>query len=274
MSDKTRIYSAIATAIIVIIVIVWMNFDHIVLKVNDREWPPRHDSEITIDDEYAEILDLPRPRLRPSEDPAKAYNETPADNKAESAPETGMETVDQGTPGEAPEPVVQDRPSSVKVEKKEKPKKQGPSAEELKKQEQQRLEEQARRKATRQTQNAFRNSGKNATTNNGRNEGEAGNPKGSASSVNGRGTGRVGGGWSMPAYNAVPSTVTGTVEMMVKIDREGRVKSVTFQGGDAPAATDRAVRAACEREVRSRRFTRPDSNAPEESTAYITYRFR
>ena len=34
------------------------------------------------------------------------------------------------------------------------------------------------------------------------------------------------------------------------------------------------IRAACEREVRSRVFTRSDDNAPEESTAYITYRFR
>lgn len=78
----------------------------------------------------------------------------------------------------------------------------------------------------------------------------------------------------MPSYNSVPSTVTGSVVMMVKIDRNGRVKSVTFRGGDAPAATSPEVRAACEREVRSRIFTRSDDNAPEESTAYITYRFR
>jgi hypothetical protein len=62
--------------------------------------------------------------------------------------------------------------------------------------------------------------------------------------------------------------------MMVKIDRNGKVKSVSFQGGDAPAATNPKVRAACEREVRSRNFTRSDNDAPEESTAYITYRFR
>lgn len=78
----------------------------------------------------------------------------------------------------------------------------------------------------------------------------------------------------IPAYGKVPSTVTGSVKMMLKIDRTGRVTSVTFQGGDAPAATDPAVRRAVEAEVRARRFTRADDNAPEESTAYVTYTFR
>ena len=79
----------------------------------------------------------------------------------------------------------------------------------------------------------------------------------------------------MPRYNEVPTTVTGSIELMVKIDRSGKVTSVSFLGGDAPAATNASVRSACEREVRSRRFSRPDpDNAPEESTAYITYRFR
>lgn len=271
MSDKPRIYSVIATLLIVAGVILWMTCDTLSLSLKDRTWPPKHDSEIVLDDEYAELLDLPMPKTPKISDPTPAMNETTENNKAEAAPETGMETADQGEPADAPEPVVQDKPSPVKVTKKDKPVKQGPSAEELKKQK----EEAARRKATLQTQNAFRNAGKNNTDNRGREEGNAGRPDGSESAVNGRGTGRVGGGWSMPRYNTVPSTVTGSVELMVKIDRTGSVKSVSFLGGDAPAATTPSVRAACEREVRSRRFSRPDpDNAPEESTAYITYRFR
>lgn len=269
MHDRSRTYAATGTILIVIAVLTWMTLDRISLDSRDREWPPRHDSEIVID-EYAEIIDLPMPKLPSSSDPAPAKSDVQADNLAEVAPETGMETVDQGNPGEAPTTVTQSHPSPVKVENKEIQKPQGPSAEELKRQ---REEKEARRKATRQTQNAFRNSGKNNTTNAGKTAGDAGKPTGSTSAVNGRGTGRVGGGWSMPSYNEVPSTVTGSVIMMVKIDRTGRVTSVTFQGGDAPAATNPSVRAACEKEVRAKRFTRSDDNAPEESTAYITYRF-
>ncbi len=224
-----------------------------------------------IDDEYAEIIDLPRPKSKKIADPTPAQTETPVDNLAEAAPQTGMEVVDQGTPGEAPEPVTQSAPSPVKVQKQPQPKPQGPSAEELKRQKE---EQEARRKATNLAQSAFRNAGKNNTDNNGKTPGDAGRPNGTQSSVNGRGTGNVGGGWIMPRYNDVPSTVTGSVVMMVKIDRNGKVKSVSFQGGDAPAATDPKVRAACEREVRSRNFSRNDNDAPEESTAYITYRFR
>lgn len=272
MSDKPRLYSLAATVLIVAGVIVWMMCDTLSLNLSDRTWPPKHDSEIVLDEEYAELLDLPVPKTTRISAPSPAMNETVENNKSEAAPETGMETVDAGEPADAPEPVVQDKPSPVKTVKKEKPVKQGPSAEELKKQKE---EEAARRKATSQTQNAFRNAGKNNTTNRGRNEGNSGRPDGSESAVNGRGTGRVGGGWSMPRYAEVPSTVTGSVELMVKIDRTGKVTSVSFLGGDAPAATTASVRSACEREVRSRRFSRPDpDNAPEESTAYITYRFR
>lgn len=269
MSDKPRIYSLIATVVIVACIILWMMCDTLTLSLYNRTWPPRHDSEIIIDDEYAELLDLPVPKtISPT---SKAYNETETDNKADAAPESGMETVDQGEPADAPEPVVQDKPSPVQTPKKDKPVKQGPSPEEIKRQQE---EEEARRKATASTVNAFRNAGKNNTTNRGKTEGNAGSPEGSQSAVNGRSTGRVGGGWAMPKYNTVPSTVTGSVELMVKIDRQGNVKSVSFIGGDAPAATTPSVRAACEREVRARRFSRPDpDNAPEEATAYITYKF-
>lgn len=271
MVSNTRIYSAVGTSIVVALVVAWMMIDTITLGDGEKKWPPKRDSEIVIDDEYVELLDLPRPKSPKIADPTPAYSETVENNLAEAAPQTGMEVVDQGTPGEAPEPVTQQAPSEVKVVKREQPKPQGPSAEELKKQQE---EAEARRKANAQTQSAFRNAGKNNTDNRGKTPGDAGRPNGTESAVNGRGTGNVGGGWSMPRYNDVPSTVTGSVEIQVKIDRTGKVKSVRFVGGDAPAATDPKVRAACEREVRSRNFTRSDDNAPEESTAYITYRFR
>ena len=62
--------------------------------------------------------------------------------------------------------------------------------------------------------------------------------------------------------------------LSVKIDKSGHVTAVTFTGGTPPAATNRDLRAAVEREVRSRRFTRSDDNAPDEATAHITYIFK
>lgn len=271
MANRSRIFSLIATIILIAVVVTWMMTDYISLGDADKKWPPKRDSEIVLDDEYAEIIDLPRPKNVKAADPSPAYNEEVADNLSEAAPQTGFETVDKGSPGEAPEPVTQTRPSEVKVVKQEQTKPQGPSAEELKKQKE---EEEARRKATSLAQSAFRNNGKNNTTNQGKDPGDAGRPTGEASALNGTGTGRVGGGWAMPRYADVPSTVTGSIKVIVKIDRSGNVISVKFDGGEAPAATDAKVRASVEREVRSRKFTRSDNNAPDESTAYITYRFR
>lgn len=79
----------------------------------------------------------------------------------------------------------------------------------------------------------------------------------------------------MPRYSPVTSTVTGSVKMVVTINRNGEVTDVRFDGGDAPAATNTAVRNACAAEVRRHKFTRsnPDT-APESSKAYITYTFK
>ncbi|MDE6368837.1 MAG: hypothetical protein K2K94_06325, partial [Muribaculaceae bacterium] len=134
MMSRSRIYSGIATAIVVVIVIAWMMLDTISLSLGDKTWPPKRDSEIVIDDEYAEIIDLPKPKSKQIADPIPAKNDVVANNLAEAAPQSGMEVVDQGTPGDAPAPVTQTAPSPVQVEKQPQTEPQGPSSEDLKKQ--------------------------------------------------------------------------------------------------------------------------------------------
>ena len=58
--------------------------------------------------------------------------------------------------------------------------------------------------------------------------------------------------------------------------RRGERLQVTAEivGGAAPAATDRDLCNRVLAEVRARRFTRTDDNAPESATAYITYTFK
>lgn len=267
--DRTRLYSALLTLAVCCLILLWLMLGHIDMRRTDREWPPKHTSEITVE-EFAEIIDLPKSYAPAADIPAPAPLPEKSNAAAEPTPESGHHVADQGKPADAPATVTSKQPSPVKATTKT-PEKSGPTAEELKKQQ----EEEARRRATANTVNAFKNAtGSNNTASAGKTAGNAGAPSDKASALNGRGTGSAGGGWVIPAYSKVPSTVTGSVKMMLKIDRTGRVTSVTFQGGDAPAATDPAVRRAVEAEVRARRFTRADDNAPEQSTAYITYTFK
>lgn len=92
--------------------------------------------------------------------------------------------------------------------------------------------------------------------------------------ISGTGIGSVSGGWIMPEYAKVPSTVTGSIRFRVNIDHKGQVNSIKFAGGDNPAASDPRLRQAVESEIRSRQFTRGNSPAPEDATAFITFRFR
>lgn len=270
---RIRLYSAVATALVCLLILCGLLLGHVEMRRNSREWPPKRTGEITVE-EFAEIIDLPQTSAPAADNPAPAPLPETENNRAEPTPESGHDVEDRGEPAEAPATVTSRQPSPVKAKTK-KPEKTGPTPEELRRREQKKLEDEARRRATADTRNAFQNArGKNNTASDGRRPGNAGAPSDAASALNGRGTGYAGGGWRIPAYAKVPSTVTGSVKMMLKIDRQGRVTSVSFQGGDAPAATDPAVRRAVEAEVRSRRFTRSDDNAPEESTAYITYTFK
>ena len=253
MTSSKRLYPALITLAVCILIALWLGLGHLDMRRTDREWPPRHHSDITMEEEFAEIIDLPMSPAPAQDNPAPVPLPEPAEGQAEPAPESGHHVDDAGIPAEAPATTAS-------------------SKEEL---EQQRREEEARRRATANTQNAFRNAtGNAAAASTGKKPGQGGAPSDVASALNGRGSGSAGGGWIIPAYAKVPSSVTGSVKMRLTIDRTGRVTSVTFQGGDAPAATDAAVRRAVEAEVRARRFTRHDDNAPEESTAYITYTFK
>lgn len=100
-------------------------------------------------------------------------------------------------------------------------------------------------------------------------DGQAGAGAGS-----GAGSGTVGGGWIMPHYASLPSTKIGSVRLRATVDASGTAMDVVQIGGQSPAAADRALVERCIAEVRSRKFTRADDNAPPSATAYITYVFR
>ena len=259
------------TALIGGLVVLWLLLAHIHLSDKIPEWPPLHENDVAlVEDQFFDVIeDIPMP-YESADAPSPVHDDVAENNASVPAPKSGSDMRDNGPAGDAPVAATSPRPSPVK-EKTQPPKPVGPSQEEL----DAKREEEARRKANEAMNSAFnRSTGKDNTANQGKNPGDSGSPGGSATGINGTGTGSVGGGWVMPSYAKVPATVTGTIKYMVKIDGKGNVVSVTFQGGDAPAATDSRLRAAVEKEIRSRRFTRGSSPAPDESTAYITYRFR
>lgn len=264
---RSKAIAAAITAIIAFLLFLWLRLSYLSFSAQPAEWPPRHDGEVVMaDEQFFDVIEAPFPSPAVN-DPAKAFNEVDADNASTPAPQSGNDLSNSGKPGDAPVPVTSKQPSTVK-ENPQPATPVGPSKEELE-------QEEAKRKATSAVSSAFRNAtGSNNTQNTGASEGNSGSPSGTSSAVNGTGTGSVGGGWRMPSYAKVPSTLTGSIKLMLKIDRDGRVKSVEFQGGEPPAATDARLRQAIEREVRSRRFTRSDAAAPDEATAFVTYRFQ
>lgn len=250
--------------LVLLLVLGHLRFDRATLPV-----PPRPTAALLQDEEFVELFSPDPVQAAPSE-ASPAYNPIAADGNATPAPTSGDDVRDAGAAGQATPPQTTQRPSPVQSEPAPAPVKPGPSQEEIRRQQ----EEEARRRATSQLQNAFQNTqGQNNTQNKGRQDGNAGNPSGSASAQNGRGTGRVNGGWKMPSYAKVPSTVTGTIELRATVNRSGVVTAVELVGGQAPAAANNALVEACKAEVMRRKFTRSDDNAPETATAYITYRF-
>ncbi|MDE6311705.1 MAG: hypothetical protein K2L96_07820 [Muribaculaceae bacterium] len=270
--NRDRIFALCATVFaaaiaVVILLFTALHFDRSTLPV-----PPRPTTALIQEpEEFAELY-TPEPANTPAETASPAMNPVPENNQATPAPATGIDTRDNGPAGEVLPPKTSSRPSAVKATPKETKTKPAGPVEDTKKQKE---EEEARRKASADLRNAFANTkGQNNTKNNGRTPGNAGRPTGSVDAQqNGTGSGRVNGGWRMPSYAKVPSTVTGTIELKATINSQGKVTAVEVIGGQAPAATNAALAEACKAEIRRRTFTRSDSNAPESATAYITYRF-
>lgn len=270
--NRDRIFALCATVFaaaiaVVILMLTALRFDRRTLPV-----PPRPTTALIQEpEEFAELY-TPEPTELPAETASPALNPVPENNQATPAPATGPDTRNSGAAGEAIPPKTSTRPSPVKSTPQEPKTKPAGPVEDSKKQKE---EEEARRKASADLRNAFANTkGQNNTKNNGQTPGNAGRPSGSADAQqNGTGSGRVNGGWRMPSYAKVPSTVTGTIELKATINSRGQVTAVEVIGGQAPAATNAALAEACKAEIRRRTFTRSDANPPESATAFITYRF-
>lgn len=268
---QARIIASIGTALIAALVVLLLCFCY--LSMPAKEEMEKQKGEIVIvDEEFIEVMETQAFATADGRETAASYLEETVVEQSQPTPASGTDVEDKGEAAEAPAPISAKEPSPVKVKKDEQPVKTGP-AEDKEKLEQ----EKTKRQAQNEVANALKKAqGKHNSSTSAEDRGNSGDSSvdKSQQGTTGRGTGNVGGGWVIPKYAAVPSNVTGSVKMVVKIDNTGKVISVSFNGGEPPAATNSAVRSAIEREVRSKKFSRASYDDAQPATAYITYTFK
>lgn len=264
MIDNRTVASGV-TAGIAILLVCFLYTTHLSFDAKQFQKAQQITELVEMEEEFVDLLEAPP---IPS-NPAPAYTPTPQRHNSKAAEASGADIRNSGAKGASVPDVSSKRPSELKrPEPKPDQAPAGPSESDL--------QAEARRQARQGISDAFK-AQPNATDNTtakGSGEGDSGKPSGTSSALDGVGNGSVGGGWIMPRFGKVPSAYTGRVELRAIINREGHVISVEQTGGKAPAGTDSRIVARCIAEVKSRRFTRSDDNAPDRATATITYIFR
>lgn len=270
--NNARLIAAVATVLIatglfLFLYLYKLSIDALALKEKDK-------GEIVLvePEEFVDVLEPMADPVATDNKPAEAHLDEPVKDESQAAPAPGTDLTDRGPQGEKPQMVNSPEPSPVKVKDEPKPEKPKGQANKPKEDEKEQSKRKENNQANDEVARAF---GKhNSNTSNNADKGNSGSNTNQSSTTTGTGRGKVGGGWIIPAYGAVRSTVTGSVNLTVKIDNTGRVISVTVTGGTPPAATDAGVKSSIEREIRSRKFTRASYDDAEPATAYITYTFR
>ena len=259
---------AIAATVIVHVVLLLILLSAYLRYVDDfetRRWPPVDKSEIlAVDDlgEFVKLGDIPE-AVSASESEAK-----PAETDAsEASPD--LDLRNEGEKATPPKPISSEKPSPMKVEKKDdakKPEKTGPTAAELAEKERIRQQEETRKKIAERMK--FNTSG------NGSGEGNAGSPNGNASQGASSGTPGLNlSGRSFISAGKPSSSKTGTIRIKITVDASGKVVSASYASGDGPAASDHAVRESCRKAALQSKFTALTTGTADQ-TGTITWRFK
>lgn len=274
--NNTRLISAVSTLVIGALILLWLMLAHM-HWLPGSEWPPEPEPYIELA-EFIEPEDIPLPKT-PGNADAPAKTEETVDVSAQVAPTSGTHFEDKGAEAEPAPVVTTPRPAPVQVAEKPKPQKTGP----VKAKEPESPKPSARQTKVKDVFN--RAQGHNNANNRNGDTGTAGNVNGkdnSAGAVDSKGItsgirkGSLGGGWQWPGYGHVKSSVTGSVRLSFNVDRTGHARNIVVTGGDAPAASNSAVKRACIAEVQRRTFSRSaNAGDPDEMTpATITFTFK
>lgn len=264
---KDKAAAAVGTALVLTLLLVWIilaRFSITITPPEDRRWPPVDSSEIVFGGEYVKLGDMPLPQTQPNPQPASQ----------ESAPEPtheGTDLADEG-PAVAEEPalVASERPSPAKVQPKPKPQKQGPTKEELAER------ERIRRQNEQQAESRRISAGmKNSFNRRQNTSGTSGSPSGNSDDGVLAGTpGYSLKGRTPEAWGPTRSTLSGTITIRVRVNRQGHVVGTpTYVGGSGPAAAQQSIRQTCIEAARRSRFS-VDLDAPSEQVGTITWTFK
>ena len=262
--NRPRLTAAIITAAAAIVLVLLVRVCRLAFDPTKLPVDRPVTELIEVEEEYVEFLEHP---VKPSK-PAPAYSEQRVRRNSRAAEATGSDLKDAGKAAAPAPDVTSKAPSPLQRKEAEPPKQTGPTKEQL--------EEQARRRAQKGVSDAFATTpdAEDNTDSRGKETGNSGSPEGQSSALDGTGSGSVGGGWIMPRYSKVASTVTGRIELRAVVGKDGHVISVEQTGGKAPAAANKALVSRCISEVKSRQFTRTDNDAPDKAIARIIYTFK
>lgn len=258
IEKRYKLTAAVITLIIVLLALILLM--SLYLRYNPMEkrvWPPEDTSELLLDGEYVMRGDIAVPQ---------ADSKTPA-AKATAPANEAHDMTDAGKAADQPAPLVsseQESPMKANPPKEVKP--TGPTKEEIAQQEKERRERDAANKINNRV--AF---GSSASSGNG--EGKSGSPNGNAATGALSGTpgtslsGRTLESWAKPAGSA-----TGRIVVSVRVNRQGKVTSATYNSGSGAVASSPQARQSCVSAALKSRFS-VSQDAPAEQTGTITYRF-
>lgn len=263
-SNKSRIIAIAGTIIfhvLLLVITICFVIEH--TPKTDAEWPPRDSSEILFGGEYVMLGDMVQPQIESDQQPAPATNDAEAPN-ADDIDNAGT----QGTPSQV---VTSTQESPMKVEKKPKTPKPGPTAEELAAAEKARIEKEKQQQIQNQMKNAFAGNGKSSESNGKGKSGQAdGNSETDATSGS---PGANVGGRTLAHWVKTSSTKSGTIVVAVSVNPQGKVVSASVKGGSGPAYADAATRSRCVQASLQCSFS-VSKTETQEQRGTITWRFK
>ena len=229
------IVSAITIHLLILLITFFVVIEHSSVEMDDAEWPPRDSSEILFGGEYVMLGDMIQPEVESSQEQPAPSNEEVETVEADDLSNAGP----QAQPSKV---VTSTQESSMKVEPKpETP--PGPTKEELEAAEKARIEKEKQEQIKNQMSNAFANNSKNTDANG---KGKAGQSDGN--SETGATSGAPGAnvaGRTLAHWEKPSSTKSGSIEVTVSVNPEGKVVSAKIKGGTGAAYADATTRTRC-----------------------------
>ncbi|MCM1292460.1 MAG: hypothetical protein NC111_00720 [Bacteroides sp.] len=261
--SKYRLIAAAATLVLCALFVVWLVVTRLGYgNIAAENWPPKPDTTaVLLADEYMEVEMLP---------PVEAGGGSELEEGASAPAPEAQDLTNEGTPAEAPAPVITStQPSPVKVKPVETPPKPtGPSQAEIEAQKaRERREKEARDEAANRVKFGPTAGAK------GSGDGTQGTGDGNSSqksSYAGSGSGSVG-GRGISVGRGVTSSVPGTVTVRISVSPEGKVISAEL--GTPTTIADPTVRQKCISLAKSAKIAAdPSKTSPENGR--ITFIFK